>query len=107
MKIRTNFLKCNIEVCFFVFWGVKLSGLGCFWSLINFINDYVRELYNCMNINPCKKSKLDTLVAVLLCFWVVWGGLGCFGVVWGVLGWFGVFPRNFECSKIKLTYQNQ
>ena len=63
-------------------------------SLINFINDYVRELYNCMNINPCKKSKLDTFVAVLLCFWVFWGGLGCFWVVWGVLGWFGVFPRT-------------
>ena len=88
MKIRTNFQKCNIEVCFFVFWGVKLSGLGCFWSLINFINDYVRELYNCMNINPCKKSTLYTFVAVLLCFRVVWGVLG---VVWG---WFGVFPRT-------------
>ena len=33
-------------------------------------------------------------MAVLLCFGVVWGGLGCFGVVWGVLGWFGVFPRT-------------
>ena len=39
-----------------------------------------------MNINPCKKSKLDTFVAVLRCFGVVWGGLGwfgCFGVVLG------------------------
>ena len=40
-----------------------------------------------MNMKPCKKSKLGTFVAVLLCFgvvWVVWGGLWCFGVFWGV-----------------------
>ena len=41
-----------------------------------------------MNINPCKKkSKLDTFVAVLRCF----------GVVWGVLGWFGVFLGGLWC----------
>ena len=31
-----------------------------------------------MNINPCKKSNLDTFVAVLRCFGVFWGCLGCF-----------------------------
>ena len=47
-----------------------------------------------MNINPCKKSKLDTFVVVLRCFGVVWGVLGRFGVFWGGLWWFGVFPRT-------------
>ena len=71
-----------------MFWGVKLRWLIWGVLVVDKLHKWLCKIiiYNCMNMKPCKKkSKLDTFVAVLLCFGVVWGilgvfrgGLGCF-----------------------------